>query len=380
MNILFVHDHKFREINGEIYSPGGLSNEILSRYTMWFDKVTVVGRIIKEDCAQLSYSKITNPHIFIHDNSKLEEKVKETDALIVRLPSKNGYLAGFLANKYRKPYLVEIVGCGFDCLWNHSALGKVLSFPSYFLMRYCVKHAPYALYVTTTFLQNRYPCKGKTISVSDVAIETAGMEVIEKRIEKIEKNSNLLILGTAGAVDVRYKGQEYVIKAIPAIMKATGKDVRYELAGSGDSNRLRRIAEESGVADKVVFMGIINHEKIFEWYDNIDIYIQPCLLEGLSRAIVEAMSRGLPCIAANKGGNPEIVEREYLFSTKNKNDIPREISKCITKMISKESLRKVADRNYYFANSDYEVNMLNAKRSQFYLSFVSFYSKDNTRM
>lgn len=372
MNIVFVHDHKFREVNGEYYSPGGLPNGILTRYTDWFGRITVIGRKIKEDIIQPTYSKISNSDVTVVTNENLELLVKKSDATIARLPSINGFKAIHYAKKYNKPYLVEVVGCTFDAYWNYGLKGKIVAIPAYMIMRHYIKNAPYALYVTSEFLQRRYPNNGKTIGVSDVAIESSDKTILEKRIKKIRNNKNIIVLGTAAAVDVGYKGQEFVIKAIPDIMKAIGKDVFYELCGAGDPQRLTNIAREYGVSENVIIKGTIKHDEIFEWYDSIDIYIQSSLLEGLSRAVVEAMSRGLPCIAANKGGNPELIEKEYLFKIGRESNISNEICECIKKISSIDNMEQTASRNYLLSNSLFDQNTLNSKRVKFYSSFKEF--------
>lgn len=367
MEVVFVHDHKFRKINGSFYSPGGLPNDVLSRYAEWFGHVTAVGRIISENQAKPSYSEITNPDVDIVDGGNLQALVKNADCIIARLPSVSGYKAVHFAKRFKKPYLVEVVGCVFDAYWNYGLKGKIFAVPAYFVMRHCVKTAPYALYVTSKFLQRRYPCKGKTAGVSDVAIKAADVSVLQSRLEKIEKTADTLVLGTAGAIDVDYKGQEFVIRAIPELVKRTGKDVTYELVGAGDSRRLKKIALDCGVEDRVIFKGVLKHDDMFRWYDSIDLYVQSSLLEGLSRAVVEAMSRGLPCIAANKGGNPELIEPDYLFSTKRRKKIPAQIIEKVLK--AQDNKEQIAKRNFFLANQEYNCEELKKIRERFYYEF-----------
>ena len=162
-------------------------------------------------------------------------------------------------------------------------------------------------------------------------------------------------------------------------MKAIGKDVFYELCGAGDPQRLTNIAREYGVSENVIIKGTIKHDEIFEWYDSIDIYIQSSLLEGLSRAVVEAMSRGLPCIAANKGGNPELIEKEYLFKIGRESNISNEICECIKKISSIDNMEQTASRNYLLSNSLFDQNTLNSKRVKFYSSFKEFICMRGTK-
>lgn len=368
MKAVFVHDHKFRRIDGKIYSPGGLPDNVLSRYVNYFGSLTVVGRVIDEETVNSNYSLILNPNVKIVTKSELESEIKAADRVVVRLPSINGYKAVWLAQKYKKPLMLEVVGCTLDAYWNYGIKGKTLALPAYLLMRLCVRNAHYVVYVTSKFLQKRYPCKGKSMAISDVAIQPITESVLEKRLEKIGNNSDVTVMGTAGAIDVEYKGQEFVIRAIPEIMKRTGKIVRYELAGSGNPDRLKKIAEECGVSENVVFKGVINHEMMNDWLDSLDIYLQPSMLEGLSRAIVEAMSRGLPCAASKCGGNPELIEDAYLFRKNSKQKLPMFI--CDSVVNIEENIADVAKRNFNFANTQYSSDVLNLRRDEFYNEFA----------
>ena len=113
---------------------------------------------------------------------------------------------------------------------------------------------------------------------------------------------------------MRYKGQEYVIQAI-AELKKQGYDFEYRLVGGGDKSRLQSIADKFGVQDKVIFEGSMPHERVFDYLDNIDVYIQPSKTEGLPRALIEAMSRGCPCIGSNAGGIPELLDTNFIFNS-----------------------------------------------------------------
>lgn len=367
MSAVFVHDHKFRRIGDNIYSPGGLPNDVLTRYSNWFGKTTVVGRIVEESSAKPSYSLISNPDISIVSSDGLKQLVCNSDIVIARLPSINGYKAVHYAKRFSKPYIVEVVGCAFDSYWNYNFKGKLMSVPAFLIMRHYVRKAPYAVYVTSEFLQKRYPCTGKCVGISDVALESADISVIQRRLEKIKNSDKHFVIGTAGAVDVDYKGQEYVIRALPEMVAKTGLDIKYELVGSGDSTRLRGIAEECGVADRIVFRGLVRHSEIFSWLDSLDAYIQPSMTEGLSRALIEAMSRGLPCMAAQCGGNPELVEKEYIFSKNNKNKIPANII-CAFQNLINGNIAETAQRNYNFSNERFKKQSLDRTRDDFYKS------------
>ena len=102
------------------------------------------------------------------------------------------------------------------------------------------------------------------------------------------------------------KGIHYIIKAIPYL-----KNVVFLIAGrkKGYYRQLNRLVEQLKIRNKVKFIGFIKPEKLKEFYSITDLVILPCIIyESLSRMLLEANSYGIPVIASNIGGNPEIVE------------------------------------------------------------------------
>ena len=106
-----------------------------------------------------------------------------------------------------------------------------------------MRHAAYAVYVTNAFLQRRYPTRGISAAVSDVELTPADAAVLARRLEKIRTYSGKLVLGTAAAVNVAFKGQRYVIEALARLKAAGRTDVEYRLAGGGDPTALRELAQ-----------------------------------------------------------------------------------------------------------------------------------------
>jgi len=70
--------------------------------------------------------------------------------------------------------------------------------------------------------------------------------------------------------------------------------------------------------DKVIFAG--NRSDIPEILKVSDLFILPSRSEGTPAALIEAMASGLPCIATNAGGMPEVIkngDNGYLFEKEN---------------------------------------------------------------
>ncbi len=82
------------------------------------------------------------------------------------------------------------------------------------------------------------------------------------------------------------------------------------LGEGSEQARLEQFLERRPAArQRVRFLGIRN--QIPGWLNALDLYVLPSLTEGISNSLLEAMATGLPVVAADTGGNPEVVaERE----------------------------------------------------------------------
>jgi glycosyltransferase involved in cell wall biosynthesis len=387
---LFCYDGPvYLDNKGNVYDVA-LTNQVLSRYLSIVDaldiviRTRVVNEIKKNTLSQITLKNIqlisipnlssVRGQIFKKKEVKsiIKENVKESDIIFARLPSITGSYAVNYARQYNKPYMVEVVGCPWDALWNHSLKGKIIAPFMFFATKNAIKDSPYVVYVTNNFLQRRYPCKGKTIGCSDVVLPAIDESILERRVNKINHltNDKPIVLGTTGAVNVRYKGQDYIIKAISKLNK-DGYNFEYHLVGSGDNSYLKSIAKKYGVMEKVKFLGSLPHEKVFEYLDNIDVYVQPSKQEGLPRALVEAMSKGCPCIGSNVGGIPELLNQEFVFNR----GIVEEICTLLKKM-DKETMLREAVRSFEKAK-EYDKDLLVERRTAFYKAFVERGQKNN---
>lgn len=67
----------------------------------------------------------------------------------------------------------------------------------------------------------------------------------------------------------------------------------------------QRWAREAGIADKVLFPG--SQLDVAPWLRRFHVFVLGSRREGISNTILEAMASGLPVIATDTGGNPELV-------------------------------------------------------------------------
>jgi phosphatidylinositol alpha-1,6-mannosyltransferase len=113
---------------------------------------------------------------------------------------------------------------------------------------------------------------------------------------------------------VRRKGQDTLIKALPAIRRQI-PDAALLLVGSGPLlPELRRLAQRVGVTEHVKFAGSVVRDRLAEHFAAGDVFAMPCRtrrfgmdVEGLGIVYLEASALGLPVIAGDSGGAPDAV-------------------------------------------------------------------------
>lgn len=387
MKLLFVHDVKAKIYKDEIFARSYGYNIWKERYLPSFDNIQVVFRTKKSyiDLNGISdkssgpsvtfdrrIGMFVGPDVFFRKRIKkiLREDIVKADAVIVRLDSFMGLQTIKECRKLKKPYMIELVGCAWDSFWNHGISGKILAPYLFMRTKWEVYNAPFVVYVTSKFLQRRYPTKGIKTNISNVKLNKQNPIDLENRLRKIANSTNKIVLGTAANVDVRYKGQQFVIEALGILKKEGIVNFEYQILGAGDQSFLRTVAKKYDVEEQVKFLGSCPHEKVFSWMRNdLDVYIQPSLQEGLPRSVIEAMSVGLPCIGSDVAGIPELLDDNWVFTRKG-NKAENIVS--IMKTITLQKLRLQAEKNFNEANK-YDYDALLKRRYLFLEKFKESY-------
>ena len=111
---------------------------------------------------------------------------------------------------------------------------------------------------------------------------------------------------------VEHKGQDQALRAL-ALLRDEEPRLRYAIAGSGlYDEKLRALAAELGVEDRVSFLGHVDDEDLPALYNVAELYVGASRVavdhvEGFGISLVEAAASSLPVIAGREGGMPEAV-------------------------------------------------------------------------
>ena len=112
------------------------------------------------------------------------------------------------------------------------------------------------------------------------------------------------LLVCVGAL-IAIKGQALAIRALcePGLEAA-----HLALAGSGpDEARLHSLAAELGLAERVHFLGALDHDTVPVLLSAADAMVLPSEREGLANAWIEALACGTPLVIPDIGGARELV-------------------------------------------------------------------------
>ncbi len=149
-------------------------------------------------------------------------------------------------------------------------------------------------------IESRYPGFEANV-VPDAHADLAAGHAVPAALAQRYRGKS--VIGHIGALDHSHKGQGTIIDA--ARLAATRyPDMRFVLVGDGrDEDRFR---EQAAGLDNVEFAGYVT--EVDDYLSVFDVFVFPSLHEGLGSTLLDAMSFGLPVVATNVGGIPDIIE------------------------------------------------------------------------
>ena len=109
---------------------------------------------------------------------------------------------------------------------------------------------------------------------------------------------------------------KHVDKIIEVISHSQTKNIRWVHFGDGPLRaELEQLAQEKLPNVQYEFRGIVANDKILDFYaeNHVDLFINLSASEGIPVSIMEALSAGIPVVATNVGGTPEIVKQQNGF-------------------------------------------------------------------
>ncbi|HHM02055.1 MAG TPA: glycosyltransferase [Caldithrix abyssi] len=144
--------------------------------------------------------------------------------------------------------------------------------------------------------------------------------------------ADTVLIGTVGRT-IKVKNHPLMIEAAH-FLKDKGLPFKMVIVGDSPFYSIREEMEEKikkyRLSDSIEFLG--NRSDVSRVMNAFDIFVLPSLSEGCSNVIQEAMATGLPVIATNVGGNPELVtdnKTGFLFTSEDAADFADKMERLL---------------------------------------------------
>lgn len=375
-------EHRFKSSpDGRLWSQTMFPYSFWQRYLEVFDRVNILARVLKvwsvpEDWKRVdgrgvSFSPV--PHYigvlkYLLRARSVECAVQsglgERDAIIMRVGS---HLAACLEPKLRqegRPYGVEVLGDPYDVFAPGSVRHPLRPFLRWWapriLRRQCA-NACAAAYVTENALQKRYPPAARAFSTfySDVQTSEEAIVMFPRTYQKVP----MFKIITVGSLEQLYKAPDILIDSVSLCVRE-GLNIHLVLVGDGrHRHELEAKVTSLGLGARVQFMGQVAAGKgVRAQLDSADLFVLPSRTEGLPRAMIEAMARGLPCIGSSVGGIPELLPLENMVPPGNALALASKIREVLS---DPSRMTRMSARNLKKAR-EFEDHILAKRRREFY--------------
>lgn len=146
---------------------------------------------------------------------------------------------------------------------------------------------------------------GRQVTYIPNAIEADRFAFDERVRQEVRQELNLedrFVLGHVGRFNT-VKNHPYLLEILKACMEVENEageksETVLMLLGEGsEQERIRQLAEEMGVTDRVLFLG--NRRDVHRYYQAMDCFLLPSFYEGLPGTAIEAQASGLPGILSD---------------------------------------------------------------------------------
>lgn len=382
MNLVVTLEHRFeRTPDGRVWTRTAFPYAYWTRFLGTFETVRAVARVQDSPAPQEGWMRVDGPRVsfrgipyyvgpweYARRAGAVRRAVRAApgpdDAVLLRVSS---HLAACLQpslGRAGRPYALEVVSDPAE-MYARGALRHPLGF--FFrglfarrLRRQCAGAAAIA-YVTEAALQRRYPAPAgaHAIALSDVDLPDDAFVPGSRPPPSPSGPRRLLMVG---ALKLLVKAPDVVLRATSTCL-GRGMSLRLTIVGDGKHRaELERLARKLGIEEQVLFTGELpSGEPVQAYLDGADLFLMPSRSEGLPRALVEAMARGLVCIGSTVGGIPELLAAEDLVPPSDAQALACKIAEVLS---DPERMARTSRRNRQRAEA-FRAAALRSRRERF---------------
>ncbi len=119
----------------------------------------------------------------------------------------------------------------------------------------------------------------------------------------ISENELVMVFAS---MNFEIKGLDDIIASLGRLQKQVPR-FKLVVAGKGNAKKYRKIAGEAGVAENIVFTGVLSREKLTDLYLAGDLYVMLSKFDTFGMVVLEAMAAGLPVMVSSHVGAKDLV-------------------------------------------------------------------------
>lgn len=217
------------------------------------------------------------------------------------------------------------------------------------------------------FLALTEPMKQELINYG---IKNSNIQVVPNSVEffterdllPLEKNECFNVLYT-GRISTEKSLQTLIDAAVLLAQKFSERKFKVQIVGSvyESRNNFDELLMKAGRAPsnlKIDFEGF--KKNIQPYYENAHVFCLPSFSEGMSNALLEAMSHGLPCIVSDIAANTALIATEnngLTFQVSNHEDLFKQLSRVLVDQTENNSLlsRRLSKASHLFIQTYFSV-------------------------
>ncbi len=394
MRLSVAIDQRFAECGGHYYTDLSFPFAYWREYTALFVEVCPIARVYQRmrppadsqraDGTRVSFLPIVNyvgfwsllrhgPQAFW----QCGRAVHQSDAILLRWGLVGAMCWPWVLSS-RRPYGFECGGHAGESVRrvkNIHILGlhRVLARIADALCAQMAKRAACAAYVSRE-VQRRYPSgePAREWCFSSVRIDREILRA-PRQVDRIRRSEWHVV--SVGRLEPE-KGHIHLVRAV-AELRRRGLHIRLTLVGPGrEIVALRSLASQLQLDEHFECAGMVPWgAELWRILDDADLFVIPSLTEGLPRALVEAMARGVPSIGTNVGGIPELLPADAMVAPGDDGALAERIATCL---MDPERLAAWSAQGFAKAQQ-FRSDRMDRQKNQFWRCLINETSKARRR-
>jgi phosphatidyl-myo-inositol dimannoside synthase len=332
-HVLLVTDHAFYEKEGRLFDNYCFDEAFFADYVKVFGSVRLACRVapglppegaFPAGGPAVRWEALPNLRggrwmlwAALKGRGRMKSLVGKASCVVVRVPGELGWWASLAARQAATPLMMEVVGEPRSGLQTTRTgpVASVIGALQARRLRRLSRWVDAASYVNRTELPGLYPCRADVPweAISSVRLDRAQL----RPPRQAPREAGRIRVAFVGTFTRRKRVADIVLAC--GALRAQGLAVSAVLVGDGpDRPSVEDAVRQHELSAAIRLPGhIADRGTLWALLDESDVFVMPSASEGLPRAVLEAMARGLPAIGSHIPGHAEVLAPEAMFPVGN---------------------------------------------------------------